>query len=81
MSQIIKPLICKYIYQLLIEAKLNGLTEITLRAGDIHNSLNLYKRLPSCCNAMRSIEGYRFVEIDNPPEGDGCNVYIKYFLD
>lgn len=81
MRKVLKGIICEYIYQLLKEAKLNGLSEITLRAGDIHKSLELPNRLPSCCNAMRSIEGYKSMEIATPPKGNGCNVYIKYFLD
>ncbi|MDI6720598.1 MAG: hypothetical protein QMD46_13410 [Methanomicrobiales archaeon] len=60
------------------------MTEITIRAGDLHKALGDYpgpnQRMPVCCSAM-----YQAMEIGDeivkaPHKGKGANLYIRYRL-
>jgi len=67
------------IEQKLRPAKNRKVTEITLRAGDVHRELGLNQRMPMVCNAMRST-GYRMIKEEAPKSGFGANVFITYDL-
>jgi hypothetical protein len=57
---------------------------IVVRAGDLHKTVGGYPgrthRMPVCCSAMRSVmdSGDRIVQ--QPPQGNGANLYIEYRL-
>ncbi|MDD3916579.1 MAG: hypothetical protein PHX00_05460 [Synergistaceae bacterium] len=68
----------------LSQVEASGMTEITIRAGDLHKTLGGYSgsnhRMSACCSAM-----YQAMEIGDeivkaPPKGKGANLYICYHL-
>lgn len=60
----------------------NGKKEIVLRSGDIHTAVGGYPgpkhRMPVCCSAMRQMmRGDDYIQ-EQPPSGNGANLYIVY---
>jgi len=69
-----------YIRKCKVEAKKQGVSEITLLCNDIQKELGVVNRTPSICNAM-----YDMMEADDqvlfaPPSGKSTTVKVKYFI-
>lgn len=66
------------------EAEKEGLSEITLNAGELHREVGGYPgvdhRMPVCCNAMRNAMQIGDALIKEPPSGQGASLTIKYKL-
>lgn len=60
------------------------MTEITIRAGDLHKALGGYPgpnhRMPICCSAMYQAMDIGDEIVKAPPKGRGANLYIRYRL-
>jgi hypothetical protein len=63
-----------------VEKVSSGITGITIRSKDLHDSLSDKNELPKCCNAMKDamIDGDELIE--NPPSGLGANKVVLYKL-
>ena len=70
----------QHIRQLKNTATSQGLTQITLRSGDIHKDLNLHRTMPSVCNAMYQcmLDGDKILH--TTPSGKSSTIEIQYFL-
>ncbi len=68
-----------YINQLIEDARNNGKSSITIVAREVHNGLNLKKRYPMVCNAMRQCMKHGDVIIYSPESGYSSTLEIKYF--
>lgn len=70
------------IYKRIEKAKKMGLYSIVINSGELHRDMGIYPNkghsMPSCCGAMRSIEGYEIVEISSPPKGKGATLTLEY---
>lgn len=71
----------KYITELLLSKKEHGIKIIELRSGDIHEDLKLSNRLPTVCDAMTSLDIFRYDIIRTPLKGRVRNLVLKYYLD
>lgn len=67
-----------------IQAEASGMTEITIRAGDLHKALGGYSgqnhQMPVCCSAMYQAMDIGDEIVKAPPKGRGANLYIRYRL-
>ena len=69
--------------QYVAPARRDGLNEITIRAGDAHQSMGLANALPAVCSA---IGGNRFAQVANVTlaertgPANGSNVYFRFML-
>lgn len=70
-----------YITNLLLTNKTSGIKTVDLRSGDIHKKLQLFSKMPIVCNAMTSLQLFRYEVIQSPPKGRGSNLVLRYFLD
>ncbi|EMR74532.1 hypothetical protein MBGDF03_01183 [Thermoplasmatales archaeon SCGC AB-540-F20] len=65
-------------------ARENGEVEITVRAGDVGDSLGLSDRMPLVCTALtRKIDemyNLKIVNIQGPPSKQGRNLFVTYRL-
>ena len=63
-------------------ARTLGFYSVTIRAGDLHDSvagnLGTDHRMPACCSAMREAMGPDDKILHEPPKGNGRNVIIEY---
>lgn len=70
------------IYKKIEKAKEMGLHSIVINSGELHRNMGGYPgkghSMPSCCDAMRSIEEYEIVEISSPPKGKGATLTLEY---
>ncbi len=68
----------------LSQAEASGMTEITIRAGDLHKALSgcygSNHRMPACCSAMYQAMEIGDEIVEAPPKGRGANLYIRYHL-
>lgn len=64
--------------QVFSEAEKKGLPFIDVRSGDLHSRVGATARMPSCCNAMRSLCDSSDVIVTAPPKGNGANLIIRY---
>ena len=70
--------------QIFSDAEAEKKDVVVVRAGDLHEIVGGYPgrahRMPVCCSAMRSLmnSGDRIVQ--QPPRGNGANLYIQYQL-
>lgn len=71
----------KYITNILLANKVDGIKTVDLRSGDIHKKLQLSAKLPIVCNAMTSLQLFRYEVIQSPAKGRGSNLVLRYFLD
>lgn len=70
-----------YIKTKLSEEKEKGINEVILKAGNVHNELNMHNAMPTVCSAMRTLGNeYNYIEIEAPPKGNGSRLKLKYFL-
>ncbi|WP_300345171.1 hypothetical protein [Fusobacterium sp.] len=68
-----------YIKNKLDTFKIKGIKEIEIKAKTIEDELNICKRTPMVCSAMRSC-GYEYEVIYSPPKGNGTRLTFKYKL-
>ena len=65
-------------------AKKKDRKTITIKAGDLHESVvgsrSTPNRMPSCCSAMNSFFKSKDRIIYKPPKGKGANLEIEYKL-
>ena len=74
----------RYLLQIVAEARREGITELTLRAGDIHRALNMSNSYANVCqvleskrfHAMANVAVVRYV--NRPPSGRGANLEIRF---
>ncbi|MEL7569353.1 MAG: GIY-YIG nuclease family protein [Eubacteriaceae bacterium] len=70
-----------YIKTKLLEEKEKGINEVVLKAGNIHNELNMQNAMPTVCCAMKTLGNeYNYLEIEVPPKGNGSRLKFKYIL-
>lgn len=70
-----------YIKTKLSEGKEKGINEVILKAGNIHNELNMHNAMPTVCSAMRTLGSeYKYDELEVPPKGNGSRLKLKYIL-
>ncbi len=75
-------IIREYLKKLLTENKMNGNSEIVLRAGDIEKAVGLQNRTVMVVNAMYELQKeYRSEIISTTSSGYSTTVTIKYFLE
>lgn len=60
--------------------KTEGKTSITLISGNIQKDLNVTKRLPMVCNAMRQVMDNGDIVLHTTPKGQSSTIKIKYFI-
>jgi len=70
----------KLIAKKLIMAKERGDEYFDVRAGNIQKEMNISNRIPAVCNAMRSIDGFEYEVISQPPKGNSTTVVYRYKL-
>ncbi len=65
----------------------NGLSDVTVKAGDLHRQVGGYPakagsshRMPVCCQVMRSKMQAGDKILSAPPKGDGATLTIRYNL-
>ena len=70
----------EYISDLKANARASGKESLVLRSGDIHKDLNLYRCMPSVCNAMYQmmLDGDKILH--TTPKGKSSTIEIQYFL-
>lgn len=77
----ITNMIREYIIEKLDMAKLDGLSTIDIKSGDIHKELKLQNRMPPVCNAMVSLGVYnRYEVIHDTPSGASSTKILRYIL-
>src|SRR5829696_2412858 len=64
-------------------ARAKGLSETTIRAGDVHRAMGLVSRMPTVCSALRgskfaTLAGLTLSKVVGP--ANGANVYFHYAL-
>jgi len=76
------------IANVLIPLRGKGRVEVRLRAGDVHKALRLKDRMPTVCNAMKTLRtpGVTLLRTElgpdiDPRSGCGANVWCTYKLD
>lgn len=71
-----------YLEELFENAKAEGKTELTLRAGDVEKAVGLSNRIVMVINAMHEYqEKYRNEVLATTNSGYSTTVVIKYYLD
>ncbi len=70
----------EYILELKQKARIEGKASITLVARDINNDLQLKKRYPMVCNAMRQCMDISDEIVFSPSSGYSSTLEIKYYL-
>ncbi len=70
---------------MLKQAKDGGMAYLDIRSGDLHRKVGGYPdrnhAMPTCCEVMRSIQGYQMEELPGgPPKGKGATLMIRYYL-
>ena len=76
-----KERVIKEIRRRFEEEVAKGKDEITIRASEIGNKLDLHDRYPSVCGPMRQLYNRNIGKaelIDSPPKGNGPSLKIKY---
>ena len=74
----------RYLYQRVEEARQEGKTRVTFRAGDIHRALGMAHSHPNVCQVLQgkkfhSLASVEFVRyVDRPPSGQGGNLNIEF---
>lgn len=72
----------EYLKKLITENKMNGNSEIVLRAGDIEKAVGLQNRTVMVVNAMYELQKeYRSEIVSTTSSGYSTTVIIKYYLD
>lgn len=71
----------EYIIEKLNTAKLAGSTSIDIKSGNIHKELELQNRMPAVCNAMVSLNAYRYQVIHDTPSGASSTKVVRYYMD
>lgn len=65
-------------------AREKGTKEITIRAGDIGDALDLSTRMPLVCTALTTkidkMYNLEIVNIQGPPSKQGRNLFVTYRL-
>lgn len=69
-----------YIRKCKVEAKKQGLLEITLLCNDIQKALQVVNRTPSICSAMYDMMEDGDQILSAPPSGKSTTVRVKYFI-
>ncbi|MBT2663257.1 hypothetical protein [Bacillus sp. ISL-45] len=70
----------EFIQSRLLIAMNEGKKSLDLRSGDIHKNMGLHNCMPSVCNAMVSIPGYKGVIIQDTPSGKSSTKVVRYML-
>ena len=74
----------EFVYREYIEpARKKGLTEITIRAGDVHDKMGLANRMPAVIGAIETNifkKKYELTEIRRNGSANGPNVYFIILL-
>lgn len=69
---------------ILSSASREGRGCVEVRSGDVHTRLGGYPgpshRMPTCCDAMRSMMLPGDVVLRQPPKGSGASLVIRYAL-
>lgn len=64
------------------DARIKGLSNVTLTAGNVHRLVGGYPgkshRMPQCCETMRRMMQIGDVVISAPPSGLGASLTIRY---
>jgi 5-methylcytosine-specific restriction protein B len=72
----------KFAYEEYIEpARKKGLSEVTIRSGDLHNKMGLKNRMPAVCGALGTDSfktQYSVKLIRRSPVTNGANVYFTF---
>lgn len=72
------------ILEIFDRAEKSGMTSVSIRSGDLHESVGIYPRvehrMPSCCSAMKNLMQTGDKIIESPPSGKGANLVIQYRL-
>lgn len=71
----------EFILAKLEEERKTGVTHIDLKSSDIHRQMNFKDRLPSVCNAMNTVDGYRIEVIHETPSKLSSTNVVRYFFD
>lgn len=71
----------EFILAKLEEERKTGVAHIDIKSGDIHRQMNFKDRLPSVCNAMNTIDGYRIQVIHETPSKLSSTNVVRYFFD
>lgn len=69
-----------YILSLKQNAANQGLSEITIKANDIHKCLKLKSRMPAVCNAMKQCMNAGDIVIHETASGFSSTYEIKYLI-
>ncbi len=63
-------------------AREKGTKQITVRAGDVGDSLDLGDRMPLVCTALKTkidkMYNLEIIDIQGPPSLQGRNLYVTY---
>lgn len=72
------------VQRIINEARSQGKKYVDIVSRDVHINVGGYEgsnhRMPSCCNAMRSLmkDGDEILEM--PPKGNGATLKIRYYI-
>lgn len=70
-----------YIKKLILSAKEQGKSDITIKSGDIHKELCMKNSMPTVCFAMRSLGDYfQYEIIEEPLKRNGSRVIYRYII-
>lgn len=76
----------RHLDAILDKAKRDGLSSITVQAGDLHRMAGGYPnkgnhRIPLCCSVMRDRMRKDDRILTSPPNGDGASLLVLYLLE
>ncbi len=72
--------VVNFIKNILLSEREKGKSDCILISGEIAKQMGVSQRMPTICNAMRKIMGFRDEVIYQPPKGNGTTLKIRYFL-